>query len=123
MGLVLVGLIGLAVVKVATYEGGSDSPRASESTPITHPAVPPSQAAYDLRLMDGADAARCSWVKGTWDEYDCVFRVGSSKARARVGLSIGRMDETIAISGCKLVTAGAGPGGGDACNRKRPGSS
>jgi hypothetical protein len=119
-GAVMVGMVALIVVNVATYDGGSDSPPSSESTPTTHPAFPSSRAAYDLELMDGADAARCSWVKGTRTEYDCVFRIGASRARARVGLSTG-MDETIGMSGCKLITAGAGHGGGNACNRKRPG--
>jgi hypothetical protein len=117
MGLVLVVVVTLVVVSVATYDGGSDLPSSFESTPTTHPAFPPSRAAYDLKLMDGADAARCSWVKGTQAEYDCVFRIGSSRARARVGLSTG-MDETIGMSGCKLITGGVSHGGGNACSRK-----
>jgi hypothetical protein len=118
MGVVMIGVVALVVVKVATYDGNSDSPPTFESTPTTRPAFPPSRAAYDLKLMHGADAARCSWVKGTRAQYDCVFRVGSSSARARVGLSTG-MDETIGISGCKLI--GASQGGGNACVKKRPG--
>jgi hypothetical protein len=121
MGLVMVGLIALAVVRVATYDGKSDSSPTFEPAPIVGPAFPPSRAAYDLKLMHGADAARCSWVNGTRAEYDCVFRIGSSRARARVGLSTG-MDETIGISGCKPISVAASQGGGNACVKKRPGN-
>jgi hypothetical protein len=119
--LVMVGVVVLIVVAVATYGGGPEVARSPGPAAITRPAITPAKAAYYVELMDGADAARCTWIRGTVDEFECVFRKGRSRARARVSKPIGGMDERIDIGDCEPITAGARQGGGDACHRKRPG--
>jgi hypothetical protein len=123
MVLVMIGVVALVVVSVATYDGddlGSGPSHAQAA--ITRPAVSPADAAYDLELMHGADAARCTWIEGTVSEFECVFREGRERARARVVKSVG-MDETIGISDCVPLNSGrekkSDPGHDQICPESR----
>jgi hypothetical protein len=119
MCLVMVGVVALIVVTVATYDSNnSGSTRSPAPAVINRPALSPVKAAYYLELMDGADAARCTWIKGTISEFDCVFREGHARARARVHKSFG-MDETIGVFDCVPLSSvrekAPDPGGDQIC--------
>jgi hypothetical protein len=123
MCLVMVGVVALLVVSVATYDSNNSGSTPSPApAAITRPAVSAAKAAYYLELMDGADAARCTWIKGTISEFDCVFRQGHARARARVYKSVG-MDETIGVFDCVPLSPGRGnapgPGGDQICPGSR----